>query len=53
MDVEIKTPSNNVHVKEPLWFLTLVSLSYRNFRLVWLGSASEHIGEFMEVAAVL
>jgi MFS family permease len=31
----------------------LASLRYRDFRLVWLGSISEHFGEFMEIAAIL
>ncbi len=39
--------------RESYWSLTLVSLRYRDFRLVWLGSMTEHIGEFMEIAAVL
>lgn len=30
-----------------------VSLRYRDFRIVWLGSLIEHFGEFMEVATVL
>jgi len=39
--------------RESYWSLTLVSLRYRDFRLVWLGSMTEHIGEFMEIAAIL
>jgi len=35
------------------WSLALIALRYRNFRLVWLGSITEHIGEFMEIAAIL
>ncbi len=39
--------------RESYWSLMLVSLRYRNFRLVWLGSFGEHFGEFMELAAIL
>ena len=39
--------------QESYWSLMLVSLRYRNFRLVWLGSFTEHFGEFMEIAAIL
>ena len=31
--------------------LALVALRYRNYRLFWLGSIAEHLGEFMEFAA--
>lgn len=40
-------------VRDSFWTLTLVSLRYRDFRLVWLGSVTEHVGEFMETAAML
>ena len=39
--------------QKPYWSLMLTSLHYRNFRLVWLGSFTEHFGEFMEIAAIL
>ncbi len=29
------------------------SVQYRDYRLLWLGSCTEHIGEFMEIAALL
>lgn len=38
---------------ESYWSLMLASLRYRNFRLVWMGSFTEHLGEFMEIAAIL
>lgn len=31
----------------------VVSLKQKNFRMLWLGSVTEHFGEFMEIAAIL
>jgi len=39
--------------QESYWSLMLTSLRYRDFRLVWMGSFTEHLGEFMEIAAIL
>lgn len=39
--------------QRPSWSLMLVALGYRNFRLVWFGSITEHVGEFMEIAGIL
>ncbi len=39
--------------KESFRSIMLASLSFRDFRLVWFGSFSEHLGEFMEVGAIL
>jgi len=38
---------------ESLIYRTFVSLSYRDFRLVWLGSVTEHLGEWMEIVGLL
>ena len=32
----------------PFWQRTFSSLRYRDYRLVWLGSCTEHMGEQME-----
>lgn len=45
--------ATEISSRESYWSLMLASLRYRDFRLVWLGSATEHFGEFMEVAAIL
>ena len=38
---------------ESLFSRTFVSLGYRNYRFVWLGSCTEHMGEWMELAGLL
>ncbi len=45
----IPTPA----ARPPLLRRIFASVQYRNYRLVWLGSCTEHIGEFMEIAALL
>ncbi len=39
--------------RESYWSMMLVALRYRNFRLVWLGSITEHSGEWMQIATIL
>ncbi len=34
------------------WQRTFSSLRYRDYRLVWLGSCTEHIGQHMETMAI-
>ena len=46
-------PTIGVSQQKSFWSRTFVGLRYRNFRLVWLGSVTEHTGEFMEIAAIL
>ncbi|MDP2917551.1 MAG: MFS transporter [Dehalococcoidia bacterium] len=45
--------SSQVVRQESYLSLMLASLRYRDFRLVWLGSFTEHFGEFMEIATIL
>jgi MFS family permease len=49
--IDPERPEERSH--DSYFTLILSSLGYRNFRLVWLGSLTEHFGEFMEVAAIL
>lgn len=39
--------------KESATNRTLASLRYRDYRFVWLGSVTEHLGEWMELVALL
>ncbi len=39
--------------QESRWSLMLTSLRYPDFRLVWIGSVTEHFGEFMQFMAIL
>lgn len=36
-----------------LWQRTFASVRYKDYRWLWMGSCTEHIGEFMELAALL
>lgn len=36
----------------PFWRRTFSSLRHRNFRLIWLGSVTEHMGERLEMMAL-
>jgi len=49
----IYSQSSNDTNRESYFERMLCSLRYRNFVLVWLGSLTEHFGEFMEIAAIL
>ncbi len=39
--------------RESRWSLIFASLRYRDFRLVWLGSITEHFSEFVQIVAIL
>lgn len=45
-----QTPSQTKSL--PFWQRTFSSLRYRNYRLVWLGSCTEHMGQHMETMAM-
>lgn len=42
-----------MEVLNSILYRTFVSLNYRDYRLVWLGSVTEHLGEWMELVALL
>src|SRR3989304_5925051 len=45
--------NNNVQPPtQSFWQRTFSSLRYRDFRLVWLGSCTEHMGQHMETMAI-
>src|SRR5512136_1740474 len=45
--------SANVELKSmTVWQRTFSSLRYRNYRLIWLGSCTEHMGQNMETMAI-
>jgi len=48
-----ESPPSMAGTLPSLWQRTFASVRYKNYRLVWLGSCTEHIGEFMELAALL
>ncbi|MDZ4247389.1 MAG: MFS transporter, partial [Dehalococcoidia bacterium] len=48
-----KTPEQGTKPGLRIWRRTFSSVRYKDFRWVWLGSCTEHIGEFMEIAALL
>ncbi len=49
----MKSQGSNGATEESYFERMMSSLRYRNFVLVWLGSLTEHFGEFMEIAAIL
>jgi MFS family permease len=43
---------DNLHSEKlPFWKRTFSSLRYRDYRLIWLGSLTEHFGQYMETMA--
>jgi len=43
----------NSYRQESYWARIITSLRYQDFRLIWLGSITEHAGQFMQIAAIL